>query len=63
MKLHGARVLVVGGGSGIGFAVAKGALAEGARVMIASTNRAKLEAAAEQLVTSEIEALQARQTP
>ena len=49
MSLDGARVLVVGGGSGIGFAVAQAAKAEGAKVTIASTNAAKLEAAVERL--------------
>ena len=39
MTLQGARILVVGGGSGIGFAVAQAAMAEGAEVTIASTNR------------------------
>lgn len=46
MSLQGARVLVVGGGSGIGFAVARAAKAEGANVTIASTNAGRLEAAA-----------------
>ena len=49
MSLDGARVLIVGGGSGIGFAVAQAALAEGAQVTIASTNAGKLEAAAGRL--------------
>lgn len=49
MSLNYARVLVVGGGSGIGFAVARAAQAEGARVTIASTNAEKLAAAAERL--------------
>lgn len=49
MGLQGARILVVGGGSGIGLAVARAALAEGAVLTIASTNRDKLAAAAQQL--------------
>ena len=49
MSLKNARILVVGGGSGIGFAVAEAAKAEGARVAIASTNAEKLSAAAERL--------------
>lgn len=49
MSLQGARILVVGGGSGIGFAVAQAAKAEGAAVTIASTNRAKLDGAADRL--------------
>jgi NAD(P)-dependent dehydrogenase (short-subunit alcohol dehydrogenase family) len=49
MSLNDARILVVGGGSGIGFAVAEAARAEGAAVTIASTNEARLAAAAERL--------------
>ena len=45
MGLQGAIILVVGGGSGIGFAVAQAALSEGAQVTIASTNADKLAAA------------------
>lgn len=47
--LKGARVLVVGGSSGIGQAVAGQALAEAAQVTIASRSRDKLDAAAAQL--------------
>lgn len=43
------RVLVIGGGSGIGHAVAREARAEGAAVTIASTNVKKLEDAAQRL--------------
>ena len=49
MSLREKQVLVVGGGSGIGFAVAKAAMAEGAKVTIASTGRERLEAAAKRL--------------
>lgn len=49
MTLNGARILVVGGGSGIGFAVARACLAEGAKVVIASTNAEKLASAAGRL--------------
>jgi NAD(P)-dependent dehydrogenase (short-subunit alcohol dehydrogenase family) len=49
MSLKNARILVVGGGSGIGFAVAQAAMAEGATLTIASTNQGKLTAAAERL--------------
>lgn len=49
MTLQSARILVVGGGSGIGFAVAQAAQAEGAEVTIASTNPDKLKAARERL--------------
>lgn len=49
MGLQGAKILVVGGGSGIGFAVAKAAVDEGAVVTIASTNADKLAAASARL--------------
>jgi NAD(P)-dependent dehydrogenase (short-subunit alcohol dehydrogenase family) len=49
MGLNGARIVVVGGGSGIGHAVARAALAEGAEVVIASTGAERLAAAAERL--------------
>jgi NAD(P)-dependent dehydrogenase (short-subunit alcohol dehydrogenase family) len=49
MKLGCARVLVIGGGSGIGYAVAEGALAEGASVTVASSNAQRVEAAAARL--------------
>jgi NAD(P)-dependent dehydrogenase (short-subunit alcohol dehydrogenase family) len=53
MTLEGRKVLVIGGGSGIGFAVAKAAVAEGARVAIASTDFDKLNAAANKLGNAE----------
>ena len=49
MRIKGERVLIIGGASGIGFAVAKRAVSEGAHVTIASTNQARLELAAERL--------------
>lgn len=49
MKLADAKVLVVGGGSGIGYAVAEGAAADGAVVTIASSNAQRVEAAAARL--------------
>jgi NAD(P)-dependent dehydrogenase (short-subunit alcohol dehydrogenase family) len=49
MSLDGARILVVGGGSGIGFAVAEAAQAQGGQITIASTNSDKLTAAAARL--------------
>lgn len=49
MTLRDRSVLVVGGGSGIGYAVAEAARAEGANVTIASTSPARLAAAAERL--------------
>jgi NAD(P)-dependent dehydrogenase (short-subunit alcohol dehydrogenase family) len=45
-KLTGKRILVTGGGSGIGLATAKLCLAEGARVAITSRNEARLREAA-----------------
>jgi NAD(P)-dependent dehydrogenase (short-subunit alcohol dehydrogenase family) len=56
-KLHGKRVLVVGGGSGIGFAVAAAVKGEGAAVTIASTSADKLAAAAARLDGAETAAL------
>jgi NAD(P)-dependent dehydrogenase (short-subunit alcohol dehydrogenase family) len=44
-RLKGARVLVLGGSSGIGLATAAAAAADGAFVTIASRSRAKLDAA------------------
>jgi NAD(P)-dependent dehydrogenase (short-subunit alcohol dehydrogenase family) len=49
VSLSEKRVLVIGGGSGIGFAVAKAAWNAGAQVMIASSNADKIKAAAAQL--------------
>lgn len=49
MTLQNARILVVGGGSGIGYAVAEAAKAEGADVTIASTDPVRLTKAAERL--------------
>jgi len=43
--LEGQQVVVIGGSSGIGFAVAEAALAAGARVRIGSTSAEKIEAA------------------
>jgi len=43
--LNGKNVLVIGGSSGIGYATAAGALAEGAKVTIASRSEEKLRAA------------------
>lgn len=49
MQLQGQRILVIGGSSGIGFAVARAALAEGAEVDIASSNAERLARALERL--------------
>jgi NAD(P)-dependent dehydrogenase (short-subunit alcohol dehydrogenase family) len=48
-KLEGARVLVLGGTSGIGFAVAQGSLEYGASVVISSSNPEKVERAVSRL--------------
>jgi NAD(P)-dependent dehydrogenase (short-subunit alcohol dehydrogenase family) len=45
MSLDGQSVVVIGGSSGIGFAVAQGALADGASVVIGSSNPQNVEAA------------------
>jgi NAD(P)-dependent dehydrogenase (short-subunit alcohol dehydrogenase family) len=63
MKLEGARVLVIGGASGIGFAVAQGAIADGARVTIASTDTARLAAAADRLGHAETARLDVTDQP
>jgi NAD(P)-dependent dehydrogenase (short-subunit alcohol dehydrogenase family) len=46
MALKDKRVLVIGGGSGIGFGVARGAAREGAKVLIASRDAKKIAEAA-----------------
>ncbi|MES2095853.1 MAG: SDR family oxidoreductase [Pseudomonadota bacterium] len=46
MSLAGQRVLIVGGASGIGYAVAEAAIADGASVVIGSTNAERVTAAA-----------------
>jgi NAD(P)-dependent dehydrogenase (short-subunit alcohol dehydrogenase family) len=48
-SLSGQRVVVIGGSSGMGFSVAEGALAEGAQVVIGSSNPEKVKAAVERL--------------
>jgi NAD(P)-dependent dehydrogenase (short-subunit alcohol dehydrogenase family) len=48
-KLNGATVVVIGGASGVGFAVAAAALEAGARVVVGSSQAPRIEAAAETL--------------
>ena len=48
-KLNGKKVVVIGGASGVGFAVAEAALAQGAQVVVGSSQTARIEAAAERL--------------
>ena len=49
MSLDGQRIVIIGGSSGIGFAVAAAAAAAGAKVVVASSQAAKVEAAVERL--------------
>jgi uncharacterized oxidoreductase len=49
MKLEGKRVLITGGSSGIGFAIAKALLAKGARVAITGRRPTVVSAATEEL--------------
>src|ERR1700760_2824990 len=48
-KLDGAKVLVIGGASGVGFAVAAAAVEAGAQVGVGSSQAARIEAAAAKL--------------
>ncbi|VUC30052.1 unnamed protein product [Clonostachys rosea] len=48
-KLQGQRVLVLGGSSGIGFAVAEAAVEHGAKVIISSSQEARVQKAIEKL--------------
>ena len=52
MSLQGRRVVVIGGATGIGFAVAELALAQGAEVVVASSRRANVDAAVARLGTA-----------
>ena len=49
MSLQGSKVLVIGGASGVGFAVAAAALEAGAQVVVGSSQAARVEAAAAKL--------------
>jgi NAD(P)-dependent dehydrogenase (short-subunit alcohol dehydrogenase family) len=48
-KLDGTKVLVIGGASGVGFAVAAAALEAGAEVVVGSSQASRIEAAAKKL--------------
>ena len=48
-NLTGAKVVVIGGASGVGYAVAEAALAAGAQVVVGSSQAARIAAAAERL--------------
>ncbi len=52
MTLNGKRIVVLGGSSGIGLAIAQAACREGAAVVIASSNRARLDKALATLHTN-----------
>lgn len=54
MKLENGRVLITGGGSGIGKAIARECRARGARVVINGRDEARLGAAAEELDVSAV---------
>ncbi len=49
MTLQDKRILIIGGGSGIGYAVAEAAVREGATVVVASSNGERVSAAAGRL--------------
>jgi NAD(P)-dependent dehydrogenase (short-subunit alcohol dehydrogenase family) len=49
ISLNGKRVVVIGGSSGIGFAVAQAAIDDGAHVIVGSSGAAKVEAAVARL--------------
>jgi NAD(P)-dependent dehydrogenase (short-subunit alcohol dehydrogenase family) len=49
MALDGKRIVIIGGTSGIGLAVARGALAEGAEVVVGSSQAANVETATRRL--------------
>ena len=51
-SLNGKKVVVLGGSSGIGFATAKAAAAEGAHVIITSSNQQRIDKALKQLPQS-----------
>jgi NAD(P)-dependent dehydrogenase (short-subunit alcohol dehydrogenase family) len=53
VALDGSRVLVIGGSSGIGFAVAEAAREAGAQVTIASSNAARVRSAVDRAGTGE----------
>jgi NAD(P)-dependent dehydrogenase (short-subunit alcohol dehydrogenase family) len=53
MTLNNSKVVVLGGTAGIGLAIARGAAAQGATVVIASSNRARVDAAVKSVPRAE----------
>lgn len=51
-KLSGARVLVIGGSSGIGYAVAEASLEHGAHVVISSSQGSRIQSSISKLLTT-----------
>ncbi|MCJ1302053.1 hypothetical protein MMC08_004854 [Hypocenomyce scalaris] len=51
-KLHSARVLIIGGSSGIGFSVAEACLENGCTVILSSSSHTRIESAISRLHTS-----------
>ncbi|KAL8673350.1 MAG: hypothetical protein Q9168_002229 [Polycauliona sp. 1 TL-2023] len=51
-KLSGAKVLVIGGTSGIGFAVAEASLEHGAQVIISSSQESRVQSSIERLLAT-----------
>ena len=63
LGLAGKRALVLGGNRGIGFGIAKALADEGADVLIAARDKARLAAAAEELRTARPAKSQRRNRP
>ncbi len=61
--LHGKRIVIFGGSAGIGRAVAQKAARDGARVVIASSNQARVAEAVAQLENAEGHAVDLRSEP
>jgi len=47
--VHGKQAVIIGGTSGIGFAIAQAALSKGARVAIASSSKSRVDQAVSDL--------------
>ena len=55
MSLDDKRILVIGGGSGIGYAVGEAAVKAGAQVVVASTNAERVKAAGGRIFAGPLE--------